>query len=147
MGHQGTLGIVTEATLELVKRPEAEFSAFFAYPLLRWTPGGRQATSRARGAATLAGVVLFDEWKVDYLRRDDEAYIPQPDWVKAVVAVAMYGNDDEVRASAKRILRIGKALRRRRTSATRSRRATGPRATTATRRRSTGAPATARSRS
>ena len=32
MGHQGTLGIVTEATLELVKRPEAEFSAFFAYP-------------------------------------------------------------------------------------------------------------------
>ena len=32
MGHQGTLGIVTEATLELVPRPEVEFSAFFAYP-------------------------------------------------------------------------------------------------------------------
>ena len=31
MGHQGTLGIVTEATLELVKRPEAEFSAFLAF--------------------------------------------------------------------------------------------------------------------
>ena len=31
MGHQGTLGIVTEATLELVTRPEAEFAAFFAY--------------------------------------------------------------------------------------------------------------------
>ena len=31
MGHQGTLGIVTEATLELVKRPEAEFSMFLAY--------------------------------------------------------------------------------------------------------------------
>jgi glycolate oxidase len=28
--------------------------------------------------------------------------------VKAVIAVAMYGNDDEVRPSAKRILRIGK---------------------------------------
>ena len=108
MGHQGTLGIVTEATLELVKRPEAEFSAFFAYRRPTWTPGRRQATSRAAGAATLAGVVLFDEWKVAYLRRDDEAYIPQPDSVKAVVAVAMYGNDDEVRASAKRILRIGK---------------------------------------
>ena len=32
MGHQGTLGIVTEATLELVPRPEVEFAAFFAYP-------------------------------------------------------------------------------------------------------------------
>jgi glycolate oxidase len=31
MGHQGTLGIATEATLELVTRPETEFSAFFAY--------------------------------------------------------------------------------------------------------------------
>src|ERR671919_612981 len=108
MGHQGTLGIVTEATLELVKRPEAEFSAFYAYPayLDAWRATGEFARS---GAATLAGVVLFDEWKLAYLRRDDEAYIPQPDWVKGVVAVAMYGNDDEVRASAKRMLRIGKA--------------------------------------
>ena len=32
MGHQGTLGIVTEATLELVPRPEVEFAAFFRYP-------------------------------------------------------------------------------------------------------------------
>lgn len=31
MGHQGTLGIATEATLELVPRPECEFSAFFAF--------------------------------------------------------------------------------------------------------------------
>src|SRR3712207_3863897 len=30
-GHQGTLGICTEATLELAPRPEVEFSAFFAY--------------------------------------------------------------------------------------------------------------------
>ena len=107
MGHQGTLGIVTEATLELVKRPEAEFSAFFSYPsyMDAWKATGDFARC---GAATLAGVVLFDEWKVAYLRRDDEAYIPQPNSVKAVIAVAMYGNDDEVRASAKRILRIGK---------------------------------------
>ena len=108
MGHQGTLGIVTEATLELVKRPETEFSAFYAYRSYEdaWQATGEFARS---GAATLAGVVLFDEWKVAYLRRDDEAYIPQPDSVQAVVAVAMYGNDDEVRASAKRMLKIGKA--------------------------------------
>jgi glycolate oxidase len=106
MGHQGTLGIVTEATLELVPRPEAEFSAFFHYPdyVTAWRSTGALAKS---GIATLAGVVLFDERKLAYLRRDDEAYIPQPPDVRAVVATAMYGNADEVRAGAKRLLRIG----------------------------------------
>ena len=107
MGHQGTLGIVTEATLELVPRPEAEFAAFFSYEDYEsaWRSTGALARS---GLATLAGVVLFDEWKLRYLRRDDEAYIPQPDSIKAVVAVAMYGVADEVRPAAKRLLRIGK---------------------------------------
>jgi glycolate oxidase len=107
MGHQGTLGIVTEATLELVPRPEAEFAAFFSYEDYEtaWRSTGALARS---GLATLAGVVLFDEWKLRYLRRDDEAYIPQPDSIKAVVAVAMYGVEDEVRPAAKRILGIGK---------------------------------------
>ncbi|MGI8520448.1 MAG: FAD-binding oxidoreductase [Actinomycetota bacterium] len=107
MGHQGTLGIVTEATLELVPRPEAEFAAFFSYEDYEtaWRSTGALARS---GLATLAGVVLFDEWKLRYLRRDDEAYIPQPDSVRAVVAVAMYGVADEVRPAAKRIMGIGK---------------------------------------
>jgi glycolate oxidase len=107
MGHQGTLGIVTEATLELVKRPEAEFSAFFTFPdyLSAWEATGDLARS---GLATLAGVVLFDEWKLAYLRRDDEAYIVQPDSVKGVIAVAMYGEACEVRPAAKRIMQIGK---------------------------------------
>jgi glycolate oxidase len=43
-----------------------------------------------------------------YLRRDDEAYIPQPEWVKGVIACASYGNADEVRVGAKRLLRIAK---------------------------------------
>jgi glycolate oxidase len=106
MGHQGTLGIVTEATLELVPRPEAEFAAFFSYEDYdsAWRSTGAIARS---GLATLAGVVLFDEWKLAYLRRDDEAYIPQPPEVRAVVAVAMYGARDEVSPAAKRVLRIG----------------------------------------
>ena len=135
---RGRSGIVTEATLELVKRPEAEFSAFFAYRdyMDAWRATAELARS---GVATLAGVVLFDEWKLAYLRRDDEAYIPQPDWVKGVVACAAYGNEDEVRVGAKRLLRIGQGDRRHATSATRSRRATGRRATTATRRRCTAA--------
>ena len=108
MGHQGTLGIVTEATLELVNRPEAEFSMFFSYDnyMDAWRATGDLARS---GVATLAGVVLFDEEKVRYLRRDDEAYIPQPDSVKAVIACAAYGNADEVRVGAKRLLRMAKA--------------------------------------
>ncbi|HUF01302.1 MAG TPA: FAD-binding oxidoreductase [Gaiellaceae bacterium] len=106
MGHQGTLGIVTEATLELVPRPEAEFAAFFAYSDYEtaWRSTGALAKS---GIATLAGVVLFDERKLAYLRRDDEAYIPQPEDVRSVVATAMYGNADEVRVGAKRLMRIG----------------------------------------
>ncbi|MFQ5967190.1 MAG: FAD-binding oxidoreductase [Acidimicrobiia bacterium] len=107
MGHQGTLGIVTEATLELVPRPEAEFAAFFGYDDFQtaWRSTGALATS---GLATLAAVVLFDERKVAYLRRDDEAYIPQPKELKSVVATAMYGTIDEVRPAAKRLMRIGK---------------------------------------
>ena len=107
MGHQGTLGIVTEATLELVQRPEAEFSMFLAYDqyLDAWRATGELARS---GVSTLAGVVLFDEWKLEYLRRDDEAYIPQPRSVRGVIACASYGLADEVRVGAKRLLRIGK---------------------------------------
>lgn len=106
MGHQGTLGIVTQATLELAPRPEAEFAAFFSYPdyMTAWRSTAELARS---GLATLAGVVLFDERKLAYLRRDDEAYIPQPEGVQGVVATAMYGTVDEVRPAAKRLLKIG----------------------------------------
>jgi glycolate oxidase len=108
MGAQGTLGIVTEATLELVKRPEAEFSAFWMQRSFdtAWRTGGELMRS---GFATIAGVMLFDERKVTYLRRDDEAYIPQPDWATAVVAFALYGNRAEVRPAAKEMMRIAKA--------------------------------------
>jgi glycolate oxidase len=107
-GHQGTLGITTEATLELFPRPEVEFSAFFAFDdyMNAWRTTGALTRS---GLATLAGVVLFDEWKLRYLRRDDEAYIPQPESVRAVIAVAMYGTRAEVEPASKRVLEIGRA--------------------------------------
>jgi glycolate oxidase len=107
-GHQGTLGICTEATLELAPRPEVEFAAFFAFAdyMDAWRTTGALATS---GLATLAGVVLFDEWKIAYLRRDDEAYIPQPDSVRAVVAVAMYGSRAEVTPASRRIMELGRS--------------------------------------
>jgi glycolate oxidase len=108
MGHQGTLGIATEATLELAPRPECEFAAFFAFRdyMSAYRTTGALARS---GLATLAAVVLFDEWKLRYLRRDDEAYIEQPADVAAVVAVALYGTREEVRAASRRVMELGRA--------------------------------------
>ena len=141
-GHQGTLGITTQATLELAPRPEMEFAAFFAFAdyASAWETTGLITKS---GLATLAGCVLFDEWKLAYLRRDDEAYIPQPDSVQCVVAVALYGTAAEVRPASEVIMRLGRQVGGA-TSATRSPPATGPPATTATPPRCTAARSTAR---
>jgi glycolate oxidase len=107
IGHQGTLGMVTEATLELVPRAEMEFAAFFAFG--NYMDAYRTVGDLARsGIATLAGVVLFDEKKIDYLRRDDEAFIPMPAWVVAIAAVALYGTKEEVRAVSKRVMALGR---------------------------------------
>ena len=107
MGHQGTLGIVTEATLELVPRPEAEFAAFFAFDdfLNAHRTVHGIVTS---GIATLAGTVLFDEKKIEYLRRDDEAFIPMPPWVNSIVATALYGTKPEVREASKLLMDLGR---------------------------------------
>src|SRR5918997_1732448 len=106
-GHQGTLGITTEATIELVPRPELEFAAFFAFDDYMKAYRTTGALTRS-GLATLAGVVLFDEWKLRYLRRDDEAYIPQPPWVQAVVAVAMYGARVEGEPASRVVMKLGR---------------------------------------
>ncbi|MFC7344232.1 FAD-binding oxidoreductase [Saccharopolyspora griseoalba] len=107
MGHQGTLGIATEATLKLFPKPEAELSPFFAFP--DYDSAYRTVGELARaGIATFSGAVLFDEWKVDYLRRDDEAYIPQPADVRALVCAVAYGYEDEVVAGGRRLMRIAK---------------------------------------
>ncbi len=107
MGHQGTLGIATRATLKLFPKPEAELSPFWAFDNYDDAYACTGALARA-GVATFAGAVLFDEHKVAYLRRDDEAYIPQPDDVRALVCAVMYGYEDEVRPAGRRLMRIAR---------------------------------------
>ena len=109
MGHQGTLGIATRATLKLYPKAEAEFSPFWAFSDFDDAYRTLGALSKA-GVATFAGAVLFDEAKVAYLRRDDEAYIPQPGDVRSLVCAVAYGNEDEVRAGGKRLMRIARDL-------------------------------------
>lgn len=106
LGHQGTLGITTEATLELVARPEAVFPAFFMYRSFDAAWRATKAFSECN-LATLAAVVLFDEKKVEYLRRDDEAWIPQPDWVQAIVCVCAYGLEREIEVARDVIMALG----------------------------------------
>jgi glycolate oxidase len=60
------------------------------------------------GIATLAGTVLFDEKKIEYLRRDDEAFIPMPPWVNSIVATALYGTKPEVREASKLLMDLGR---------------------------------------
>ena len=93
--------------MKLFPKPEAELSPFWSFDNYDDAYACTGALARA-GVATFAGAVLFDEWKVAYLRRDDEAYIPQPADVRALVCAVMYGYEDEVRAGGKRLFRIAK---------------------------------------
>jgi glycolate oxidase len=108
IGHQGTLGIVTEATLDLVPRPEAEFPAFFAYDSFAQAHANAYQMSRT-GLKTLSGIVMFDEHKVEFLRRDDEAWIPLPEGVKAAIATICYGAEAEVEAARGRLFEVAAA--------------------------------------
>lgn len=108
IGHQGTLGICTEVTLDMAPRPEVELPVFFA---MRSWPEAHQLTQALgkSGLRTLSGVFQFDDRKVDFLRRDDEAWIPLPSWVQAATGAICYGTEAEVEGAKKVIFEIGAA--------------------------------------
>lgn len=105
IGHQGTLGIVTEAVLEMYPRPEVEFPAFFAFKSFDESYKFAYELGKV-GLRSLSAIVMFDERKIEYLRRDDEAFIPLPEWVKSVVATASYGTEAEVGEARKVIFAV-----------------------------------------
>ena len=108
IGHQGSLGICTEVTLDLAPRPEAEFPAFFA--MRSWEEAHRLTLALGKsGLRTLCGIFQFDERKIDFLRRDDEAWIPLPQWVKGAVGTICYGTHAEVSAAKTIIFDIAHA--------------------------------------
>lgn len=107
IGHQGTLGIVTEATLECYPRPEVEFPAFFGYESFEQAYANAYQMGRS-GLRTLGAVVIFDEQKIEFLRRDDEAYIPMPPTIRSVIATVMYGTEAEVSGARDRLFAIAR---------------------------------------
>ncbi len=102
IGHQGTLGITTEATLDICKKPEAECPAFFGTGSFEESHELALAIEML-GLKTLTAVVIFDPEKINFLRRDDEAYIPQPKEVVSVVLALLYGSEGEVKAAREKI--------------------------------------------
>ena len=100
-----TLGIATEATLELVKRPEAEFSAFYAYPsyLDAWRATGEfAAAARRRSPASSSSTSGSSRTSAATTRRTScSQRASRPPWQ------AMYGNEDEVLGEADHANRQG----------------------------------------
>ena len=145
MGAQGTLGIVTEATLELVKRPEAEFSAF-------WMQRSFDTAWRTGGELMRSG--LRHHRRRDAVRRA-QGRLPAPRRRGVHPAAGLGDGGGRVRA----LRQPGRGAaggqgddadregaRAASTSATRSRSSTGRPGTTATPRRCTAGRRTARSR-
>ncbi|MCL2849091.1 MAG: FAD-binding oxidoreductase, partial [Micrococcales bacterium] len=108
IGNQGTLGICTEVTLDISPRPEAELAVFFATRSFEDTHKILHGLNKC-GIRSICGTLAFDEWKVDFLRRDDEAWIPLPSWVKSAAMTILYGTNEEVDAAKARVFAIGEA--------------------------------------
>jgi glycolate oxidase len=102
-GHQGTLGIATEATLELVQRPQCEFTPMFTAPDLATAHRAAGRLARA-GLATMSGVMFTDESRIAFARREG-AFAAEPH-VGALAQAMLYGRRVEVRAAGREVMRI-----------------------------------------
>jgi len=102
MGAQGTLGITTEATLHVFLKPEAESPQFFGFQSFEESWHAIREFENL-GLKTLTAVVIFSPEKIEFLRRDDEAYMPQPKHVVSAVLILLHGTEVEVAAAQEKV--------------------------------------------
>jgi glycolate oxidase len=107
MQHQGTLCIVTRAVLELYPKPEVEFAGYFAFD--NWDDAYNALYDiTTKGFGTISSAMIFDDKKIDFLRRDDEAFIPLHKDVTFVDLMTFYGLKCEVEPAVKEGFKIMK---------------------------------------
>jgi len=106
-GHQGTLGVITEVTLDCFPKPEVEFPAYFGYESYDEAYNALFKFGTA-GLRTVSNFIMFDEEKIEFLRRDDEAFIGLPQNIKTVVMAHSAGTEEEVTGARKRILKMAR---------------------------------------
>lgn len=106
IGHQGTLGVTTEATVELVPRPEREFAGAFGFTSLEAAHAAMGGFARS-GLATLSGVMGADDVRLDFVRR--EGFLRDRPDLASVVTAVLVGTAVEVEAAAGRVMEIGAA--------------------------------------
>ena len=104
-GHQGTLGVVTEAVLDCCPKPEVEFPSYYGFASYEEAYNALYQIGIS-GVKCAVNYIMFDDEKIDFLRRDDEAFIPLPESVKCVVMATFAGTEGEVLAARKKILGI-----------------------------------------
>lgn len=105
IGNQGTLGIVTEATLSLFVKPEVECPQYFGFSSFEESHEFIREIDQL-GLRTHTACVIFDPEKVKFLRRDDEAYIPQPKEVVTAVLVMLHGTEAEVLPAQEKVWEV-----------------------------------------
>jgi len=104
-GSQGTLGIITKATVEIFPAPEVECPAYWGFKNFESAYKALGALQKS-GVACAGGWGLYDEKRVEFYRRDLPVYMDLPENFKVVVFWHLYGNEDEVEVARKRLFRI-----------------------------------------
>jgi glycolate oxidase len=96
--------LATEATVEVVTRPECELPAYFAVE--DWMAGYRVlGTIAHEGVATLSRVFLYDGWRLEYPLSEPLDFI-SPGQAVPCVGFALHGIEEEVRGAGKRLMRV-----------------------------------------
>ena len=104
-GHQGTLGIVTEATLEMVPKPEVELPVYYGFSSFEDAYDSLGRIQRS-GVSCCASLGIIDYERITNLRRDDEAFIMLPEDIRSMIWMIFYGNNGEVHASKDTLSKI-----------------------------------------